>query len=188
MENEARDDSWTDWLADSLDWSGMSVQTFVPAGFQRYLRLQHTQHPRVEVARQQQSTDRWEHGRFGSLPATLFTRLHSHLSDRSAADTLIWALYWEGSYFPLANPVGDYCLPFVRNCHVFHVSLDRLAAQISTSQFGSPNLWWCETREWCVATEVDNDWSYIGGSPELTRALLADPSFNIGEVRLDDPR
>lgn len=37
----------------------------------------------------------------------------------------------------------------------------------------SPNLWWPEDRSWCVATDVDLQWSYLAGSRELVDEVLA---------------
>ena len=39
----------------------------------------------------------------------------------------------------------------------------------------TPNLWWPADRAWCVASEVDLSWSYVGGSAELIEELIADP-------------
>lgn len=38
----------------------------------------------------------------------------------------------------------------------------------------SPNLWWPADRTWCVATEIDLAWTYVGGSAALIADLLAD--------------
>lgn len=41
----------------------------------------------------------------------------------------------------------------------------------------TPNLWWPADRAWCVASEVDLCWSYVGGSVQLIEELLADPAL-----------
>lgn len=43
----------------------------------------------------------------------------------------------------------------------------------------SANLWWPEDRAWCVATEIDFSWTYIGGAESLIDALLASPSLEV---------
>jgi hypothetical protein len=40
----------------------------------------------------------------------------------------------------------------------------------------TPSLWWPADRAWCVASEVDLLWSYVGGSAALVDELLADPA------------
>lgn len=37
----------------------------------------------------------------------------------------------------------------------------------------SPNLWWPESRRWCVATEIDFGWTYVGGPQHLVDELVA---------------
>jgi hypothetical protein len=39
----------------------------------------------------------------------------------------------------------------------------------------TPNLWWPADRAWCVASEIDLCWTYVGGSAELIEELLEDP-------------
>ena len=41
----------------------------------------------------------------------------------------------------------------------------------------TPNLWWPADRAWCVASEVDLCWTYVGGSVQLIEDLLADPAL-----------
>jgi hypothetical protein len=38
----------------------------------------------------------------------------------------------------------------------------------------TPNLWWPADRAWCVASEVDLSWSYVGGPAGLIDELIAD--------------
>jgi hypothetical protein len=51
----------------------------------------------------------------------------------------------------------------------------------------SPSLFWPEDRAWCVATEIDLDSTYVGGSPQLIEALLNDPRFEAWPAQLEDP-
>jgi len=53
------------------------------------------------------------------------------------------------------------------------------------------NLWWPEDREWCVATEIDLSWTYVGGeaglierlvSNDRIEALPAGPQDHVGGV------
>ena len=52
----------------------------------------------------------------------------------------------------------------------------------------SPNLWWPDDRAWCVATEIDLDSTYIGGSQALAADLLNDPRVEATPVRAEDAR
>jgi len=54
-------------------------------------------------------------------------------------------------------------------------------AAVLTSEGGrlpvtqSASLWWPNDRAWCVATEIDLPWTYIGGSLRLIERVLHDP-------------
>jgi hypothetical protein len=41
----------------------------------------------------------------------------------------------------------------------------------------SANLWWPEDRAWCVATEIDFSWTYLGGTESLIDEVLSHPSL-----------
>src|SRR5262249_38681352 len=45
-----------------------------------------------------------------------------------------------------------------------------------------PNLWWPEDRAWFVASEIDLFATYVGGSPELVRALVANAVLDASTV------
>jgi hypothetical protein len=51
----------------------------------------------------------------------------------------------------------------------------------------SPNLFWPDDRSWCVATEIDLDSSYLGGSETLVERLLADQDLEALRVMPGDP-
>lgn len=50
----------------------------------------------------------------------------------------------------------------------------------------TPALWWPDDRAWCVATEIDFSWTYVGGSTELVERLLADRRLEALPARLGD--
>lgn len=51
----------------------------------------------------------------------------------------------------------------------------------------SPNLFWPDDHAWCVATEIDLDSTYLGGSSALVRDVLADERLEALPVSVDDP-
>lgn len=51
----------------------------------------------------------------------------------------------------------------------------------------SPNLFWPADRAWCVATEIDLDSTYVGGSQALIESMFEDPRFEAWPAHLDDP-
>jgi hypothetical protein len=60
------------------------------------------------------------------------------------------------------------------------VELDEFSPQ-------APSLFWPDDRAWCVATEVDLDSTYLGGSEAMVEALLADDRFEAWRAELNDP-
>jgi hypothetical protein len=50
----------------------------------------------------------------------------------------------------------------------------------------SPNLWWPDDRAWCVATEIDLAWTYLGGSTALISDVLSKPRLEAQPASPDD--
>jgi hypothetical protein len=49
------------------------------------------------------------------------------------------------------------------------------AAGETVRRYGhSAALWWPDDRSWCVATEIDLPWTYVGGTRDLIDAILTD--------------
>ena len=58
--------------------------------------------------------------------------------------------------------------------------------ELSSHCYQSPNLWWPSDHSWCVASEIDLPWTYVGGSKELIRQLLADERLETVVAAPDD--
>jgi hypothetical protein len=52
--------------------------------------------------------------------------------------------------------------------------------------YQSASIWWPDDRAWCVATEIDFDWTYVGGSQECVAAVLGSPDLEALPARLSD--
>jgi hypothetical protein len=77
-------------------------------------------------------------------------------------------------------------LPF-REYHVFDGPISMASEFTSySSRFQSPNLWWSIDHSWCVATEVDLQWTYVAGSQEMIDHLLASPLLETWPARSED--
>jgi hypothetical protein len=59
-------------------------------------------------------------------------------------------------------------------------SLDGTSGQI-------PNIWWPADRAWCVASELDLEWTYVGGPRGLIDAILADDRIEALPAEANDP-
>jgi hypothetical protein len=49
------------------------------------------------------------------------------------------------------------------------------------------NLWWPADQAWCVASEIDLGWSYVGGPAGLIEQVLADERIEALPASPDDP-
>lgn len=54
------------------------------------------------------------------------------------------------------------------------------------ADYRSASLWWPDDRAWCVATEIDFDWTYVGGSKECIAAVLSSPELEALPAQLSD--
>jgi hypothetical protein len=64
-----------------------------------------------------------------------------------------------------------------RDYFLFRGPLEAASHLAFDEVFQSPNLWWPDDRAWCVATEIDGDSTYIGGSEACIAAVLGDERF-----------
>jgi len=61
--------------------------------------------------------------------------------------------------------------------------LDALAFVADKQQTAS--LWWPSDHSWCVATEIDLAWTYVGGSERIVTAVVSDPRLEALRVPPD---
>ncbi len=58
-----------------------------------------------------------------------------------------------------------------REYFIYSGPIDQALAFVGTKQ-QTPNLWWPDDRAWCVASEIDLPWTYVGGRSELIKQLI----------------
>jgi hypothetical protein len=92
---------------------------------------------------------------------------------------------------PVPGPVRDG--PRVRLPHRDYLLYRGTAAAVSEvagldgTWDQCPNLWWPADRAWCVASDIDLQWSYVGGPRGLIDAILADDRIEALPAAPDDP-
>ncbi len=52
----------------------------------------------------------------------------------------------------------------------------------------TPNLWWAVDQSWCLATEIDLNYTYVGGSRELIENMVASDLLEALPIRVNDAR
>ncbi len=202
------------WIASRLHPFAQDAGAIVPEGFEAYARVFHPVVSRVgervatwrEIAaangrvahREMQfasiawsATHRpggpdWVEPRTGTLAPDLAATLAAVLAPRTASPARCWFAVWEGwGGLDLALPRFE--LPG----RAYFLAVGDVAdarRSVYPEGFGhqSPSLWWPDDRAWCVATEIDLDSTYVGGSADCIAALLAHPDIEALPAELAD--
>ena len=85
-------------------------------------------------------------------------------------------LRFETAYLQLAD----------RGYYLVQGPIEISAQSISSLSWQGASIWWPQDREWCVATEVDLMWTYIGGKSACIDEVLADNRLEAWKATLDD--
>jgi hypothetical protein len=145
--------------------------------------------------------------RIGSLPLDLARALVNLLGEHTTTRERCWFAAWEGWGDPVfATLVGSGDSPtppppaiierpkrptFKVPGRGYYIARGPLGAALDTvygvtQHYQSASIWWPDDRAWCVATEVDFDWTYVGGSNECIAAVLGSPTLEVLPARLSD--
>ena len=204
-----------DWIVDQLHWDRLDVGTFVPEGFEQYVRIFHPAHSYLKNG--DVTPVRWsdiasangrslfeemrrftEHNTYteadrdlwhsapsvGEMPTDLCLRLSSTLAKHTQTPASVVLGIWEGfggmQYPP--DLIGMLDLPWQRRLVLCERSLENVMHTFGSPDwpgYQAPNLWWPADRAWCVATEIDYAWSYVGGSAACIAEIAADAMFEV---------
>ena len=96
-----------------------------------------------------------------------------------------WFCTWEGWGSVVFDDGPRVELPG-RNYALFVGPLAALPSLMDAQDDHSPNLWWPDDRAWCVATEIDLAWTYVGGTGKLISDALANPRLEAQPASPDD--
>jgi hypothetical protein len=116
----------------------------------------------------------------GSAPLSILKVLMEHLGPATTTPGKCYFAVWYG-FGSLAVPASlEPRLKFPdREYHVFAGPIEAVETSYDAYIFGHhdqyANLWWPADHAWCVVTEVDHAWTYVGGSRECINTVLADP-------------
>jgi hypothetical protein len=154
--------------------------------------------------------------RDGTLEAKQVEALVGLLSKYTAAPGACWFCLWEGYGYFHPGGMAPMTAVFVRGPRLFawlrlwaaRRRLRRIkpprpsSARVELPHRGyllftgsvrdaagwedGPNLWWPDDRTWCVASEIDFGYTYVGGSHELIKKVLAHPELEAVPADLGD--
>jgi hypothetical protein len=191
--NWSNDVHAADWIAERLHPFAADVGSIVPEGFAAYVRILH----RVR-------------DRSGTLDPDQLGALTESLAAHTQRPDSCWFAIWDGYGWLQGRPAiaelepagggdapadlpdlaGDAARVQIpgRSMLLYEGAIEsvaRFCGDELTCQ--SPNLWWPEDRAWCVATEIDLCWTYVGGSRGLADQLLRDERHEASPVEVADP-
>lgn len=116
----------------------------------------------------------------GNLPREIAVRLAAILSAHTTTPELCWFAVWEG-YPEVRDRWEDAPMFSVpeRNMFLLYGAVSDVLTTLSDTDwiYRSPNMWWPDDRAWCVATEIDFQWSYVGGSSACIEQIFTDPEL-----------
>ena len=197
----------TDWLVTSLTTFARNVSSFLPGDLPAYARIYHPfdggsgNDPHTwgelealtgeELRDRETAADFALHNatnmqaRVGNLPLPLIEVLVEHLRPATTTPELCYFAVWDG--------FGDSVVPRGlgpklelpnRAYDAFSGPVAAARTSLSVIPFShqSANLWWPADQAWCVATEIDFAWTYVGGARDCIAAVLADPRLEAVET------
>ncbi len=154
--------------------------------------------------------------RDGTLEAKQVEALVGLLSKHTATPGVCWFCLWEGYGYFHPGGMAPMTAVFVRGPRLFawlrlwaaRRHLRRIkpprpsSARVELPHRGyllftgsvrdaagwedGPNLWWPDDRTWCVASEIDFGYTYVGGSSKLIKDVLAHPELEALPAELGD--
>jgi hypothetical protein len=119
--------------------------------------------------------------RVGELPSELGTTLVTLLARHtSRSDSVYWGV-WDGYATDYPDDyVGTIDLAVPRRYRIYQRTLGDVERSFMESidhELHPPNLWWPADRAWCVSTEINFRWTYVGGSNVCVSQILSDTSI-----------
>lgn len=126
--------------------------------------------------------------RCGDLFPSDAARLIDHLRRSTGTPESCWFCLWEGygwydDVIPRAVKAGPRVRLPQRDCYLYRGPLEAaLIGNPGEPANHSPCLWWPDDHAWCVASDVDLSWTYVGGTDALIKALVTDPTLEVLEA------
>lgn len=121
----------------------------------------------------------------GTLDPACADALAVVLARHTSAPDRCWFCTWEGWGSVVFDDGPRVELP-ARSYALFVGPLAALPSLMDAQDDHSPNLWWPDDRAWCVATEIDLAWTYLGGSAALIGDVLANPRLEAQPASPED--
>ncbi|WP_164465989.1 hypothetical protein [Actinoplanes teichomyceticus] len=128
------------------------------------------------------STDPWP----GSLTRNQVTRLVAILGAHTVTPQRCYFAMWTGADLRSSDRAAPTVQLGIREMVLLSGPIEASTASSDPDHFQSPSLWWPEDHAWCVATDVDLDSTYVGGSRECVEALTTDDHIEAMPISAGD--
>lgn len=124
----------------------------------------------------------------GSLESGLARTLQRVLAQETVDSTPCWFGIWEGfGWLTEAQRAAPAIEALGRRWHLFRSPLNHLERSWESGfEHQTSNLAWPEDRSWCLATEIDAEVTYVGGSKDLIAAILDASGLEAVPAQLDE--
>lgn len=96
---------------------------------------------------------------------------------------------WDGWNLPDLEKLRDITvrLQLTDRCYyLVEADIGTAVNQITSLPLKAAGMWWPKDRAWCVATEVDMMWTYIGGTGACISEILANNKLEAWKATTDD--
>jgi hypothetical protein len=204
------------WIAERLAPFGSGVTTsVVPGGFEMYARVLHPlgaaahggqpvrwadvaawsgvalvpgiDFPEVAMPEHEPAGQPWPEGvpDVGTLDPSDVVALSGELAGHTATPDRCWFCTWEG-WGAISFADGPRVELPARTYVLSVGALAALPSLMAAQDDYSPNLWWPDDRAWCVATEIDLAWTYVGGTAALINKVLANSGLEAQPASPDE--
>lgn len=123
----------------------------------------------------------------GSLDQSSAGALAEILRGHTQTPDRCWFAIWDGwgSVRPEIKRAPTFELPG-RRYYLLEGALDAISVTASVPEWSyqSASLWWPDDRAWCVATEVDLESTYVGGTAACIDTIIGQPILESMKVQV----
>jgi hypothetical protein len=205
-----------DWIVARLHpFKAYDVGAVIPSGFAAYAKIVHPAstwrnhtdvrwaevaastgkviHPLVQFhaiatpvpGRELEATPWSGEPRTGTLSDRQVRALSRLAEKHTSTAEACWFCLWDGYGYLAPGAMSDAKKVCPNDARTYRLFTGSVGDAVGWED--GPNIWWPDDRAWCVASEIDHPYSYVGGSEELIEEVVADLELEALPAQLEDP-
>ena len=124
----------------------------------------------------------------GRLPERQASMLVDILSKHTSTPGECYFALWEGWGDTALAALRQHTAPlqlYDRSYYLLRGNISEMANGLLPNISLPASIWWPADRSWCVATEIDLMWTYIGGAEDCIKEILSDSRLEAWPTTLD---